>query len=123
MADHRALQGHADGGGDQESDRQGGQRVEVEVAGGELLEGALHQPGGVGAEHQHLAVGHVDHPEQAEGDGQAEGGEQQDGTERQAAEGLAEQFADQQATLDLAQAGLRGLAHHGVAFRAVEQGL
>ncbi len=66
-------------------------------------------------------MGHVDHPEQAEGDRQAEGGEQQDRAQRQAAESLAEQFADQELALDLRQAGLGGLAHVGVGFRLVGQ--
>ncbi len=66
-------------------------------------------------------MGHVDHPEQAEGDRQAEGGEQQDRAQRQAAESLAEQLADQELALDLSQAGLGGLAHIGVGFRLVGQ--
>ncbi|MCY1362423.1 hypothetical protein D9M69_491380 [compost metagenome] len=66
-------------------------------------------------------MGHVDHPEQAEGDRQAERGEQQDRAEAHAAERLAEQVAEQQAALDLGQAGFGGGAHRGVAFRAVGQ--
>ncbi len=66
-------------------------------------------------------MGHVDHPEQAEGDRQAERGQQQDAPQAQAAEGLAEQFAEQQLALDLRQAGFGGLAHGGVGFSLVGQ--
>ncbi|MNP54549.1 hypothetical protein D3C76_1491140 [compost metagenome] len=61
-------------------------------------------------------MGHVDHPEQAEGDGQAERGQQQDRAQRQATEGLAEQFADQQLALDLGQAGFGRGAYGRVAL-------
>ena len=44
----------------------------------------LHDEGGVGAEHHHLAVRHVDDAHHAEGDGEADGGEQQHRAERQA---------------------------------------
>ncbi len=66
-------------------------------------------------------MGHVDHPEQAEGDRQAEGGEQQDRAQRQTAEGLAEQFANQELALDLGEAGFSGLAYGCVGFRLIGQ--
>ncbi|MNL50050.1 hypothetical protein D3C87_1730320 [compost metagenome] len=44
----------------------------------------MHHEGGVGAQHDHLAMGHVDDPHHAEGDGKADGGEQQNRAERHA---------------------------------------
>ncbi|MNC32582.1 hypothetical protein D3C75_809440 [compost metagenome] len=111
MADYRALQRHADPGTDGERHWQGDQRVELDGAGGVALQQHLDHVGAVGAEHQHLAVGHVDHPEQAEGDRKAQRCQQQDRTQRQAAESLAEQFAYQQFALDLGQARFGGCAH------------
>lgn len=63
-------------------------------------------------------MGHVDHPEQAEGDRQAQCRQQQDRAQRQAAEGLAEQLSDQQLALYLGQAGFGGGAHGGIGFGA-----
>ena len=118
VTNHRALQGHADDGGHAECHRQCHQWVQRQGLGGVALEQDLHHVGGIGAEHQHLAVGHVDHPEQAEGDGQAKRGEQQDRAQAHAAEGLTEQLADQQLALDLRQAGLRCSAYRSVTFHA-----
>ena len=44
----------------------------------------LHHERGIGAQHHHLAVRHVDDAHDAEGDGEPDGREQQDGAERQA---------------------------------------
>ena len=44
----------------------------------------LHDEGGVGAEHHHLAMRHVDDAHDAEGDGKADGGKQQHRAEREA---------------------------------------
>ncbi len=49
----------------------------------------LHGVGRVRAEHQHLAVGHVDDAQEAEGDGQAERREQQHAGQRQAVQQIA----------------------------------
>lgn len=114
VADHRALKQHADPGGDGERHRQRRQRVERQPLRRKLLKQPLHQVGGIGAEHQHFAVRHIDDAEQAVGDRQPERRQQQDRTERQAAERLAEQIADHQAVLHLLQAALRLGAHRGV---------
>ncbi|MNI39852.1 hypothetical protein D3C73_940430 [compost metagenome] len=116
MTNHRALQRHADGRGDEKSHRQRNQRIELDGLGREAQKQQLHDIGRVRAQHQHLAVRHVDHPEQAEGDCQAECGEQQNGAQGHAAEGLAEHLADQQFAFDLRQAGLGGSAHRRVGF-------
>ncbi|MNJ55264.1 hypothetical protein D3C77_507450 [compost metagenome] len=77
MADHRALQQHAHAGTDAEGHGQGDQRVELDGARRVALQHNLHHVGGIGAEHQHFTVGHVDHPEQAESDRQPQGCQQQ----------------------------------------------
>ncbi|MCY1418313.1 hypothetical protein D9M71_338680 [compost metagenome] len=118
MANHRAFQQHADACRDEERHRQCHQRVERQCFGGQSLKQGLHHVGGIGAKHQHLAMGHVDHPKQAEGDGQAQCGQKQDRTQRHAAEGLAQQLAHQQFALDLGQAGFGGGAHTRVSFYA-----
>ncbi|MNC67313.1 hypothetical protein D3C75_1177960 [compost metagenome] len=76
MANHRTLQRHADPGGDEKRHGQSDQRVELDGIRGEALEQYLRHVRGVGAQHQHLAVGHVDHAQQAERDGQSQGGQQ-----------------------------------------------
>jgi hypothetical protein len=118
VTNHRALQRHADCGRDKKRHRQRDQRVELNRLWRIALEHQLHHIRRVGAEHQHLAVGHVDHPEQTEGDGQTEGRQQQNRTEGHAAEGLTEDLADQQFAFDLSQAGFGGGAHVGIGFNA-----
>ncbi len=66
----------ADGNGDR-------QRV-VEQPRREGADELLHHERGVGAQHHHLAVRHVDDAHDAEGDGEPDGREQQDGAEREA---------------------------------------
>ena len=46
----------------------------------------LHHEGGVGTEHDQLAMGHVDHTHDTEGDGQADGGQQQHRAQAEAEE-------------------------------------
>lgn len=92
------------------------QRVELDGGGHVALHHQLHHVSRVRPEHQHLAVGHIDHAEQAEGDCQAQGREQQDRTQRHAAEGLAEDLAEHQFAFDLRQAGLGSGVHGGVGF-------
>ncbi|MNE15807.1 hypothetical protein D3C80_1087280 [compost metagenome] len=116
VANHRALQQHADAGRDEERHRQRHQWVERQRLGGQALQQGLHHVGGIGTEHQHLAMGHVDHPEQAESDGQAQRGQQQDRPQRHAAESLTEQLTHQQLALDLGQAGFGCGVYSGVTF-------
>ena len=52
--------------------------------GAEVRMTLLHDEGGVGAEHHHLAMRHVDDAHDAEGDGEADRGEQQHRAERDA---------------------------------------
>ena len=69
--------------GDQEGERDGDRQRVVEQPGAAGADDLLHDEGGVGAEHHHLAVRHVDDAHHAEGDGEADGGEQQHRAERQ----------------------------------------
>lgn len=101
--------------------RQRDQRVELDGLGHIALHHQLHHIGGVGAEHQHLAVSHVDHAEQAEGDRQAQSRQQQDRAQGHAAERLAEDFTHHQFAFDLGQAGFSGGVHGGVGFHAWRQ--
>ncbi|MNN00384.1 hypothetical protein D3C81_1129720 [compost metagenome] len=122
MANHRTLQRHADGRGHEKRHRQRNQRIELDGLRCVALEHQLHDIGRVGAEHQHLAVGHVDHAEQAEGDRQPQCREQQNRAQRHATEGLPQELADQQFAFDLSQAGFGCRAYTGIGFNAwIEQ--
>ena len=114
MADHGAFQRHTNTAGDQECHRQRNQRIEGQPLRSQLRQRLLHQPAAVGANHQHLTVGHIDHPEQTVGDGQTERGEQQDRTEGEAHKSLAEKIAQQQTVLDFTQALLGRRANRRV---------
>ena len=70
--------------GDQEGERQRDGQRPGEQAGHGAADRLLHHEGRVGAEHDHLAMRHVDDAHDAEGDGEADGGEQQHRAERQA---------------------------------------
>ncbi len=80
----------------------------------EGAEDLLHHEGGVGAEHDHLAVRHVDDAHDAEGDGEPDGGEQQDAAEADALEqGQAD--ADQlQPAVDRAERAVDGVLDVGI---------
>jgi hypothetical protein len=71
----------------------------------------LHAVGGVGADHQQLAVRHVDDAHDAVGDGQAERAEQQDAAERQAGEGAADVLGNGQPAVDGFHRGDGFVAH------------
>ena len=74
----------ADRSGDQEGERQRDDQRPVEQAGEGGADHLLDDEGGVGAEHDHLAMRHVDDAHDAEGDGKADGGEQQHRAQRNA---------------------------------------
>ena len=84
VAHDAALDGDADAAGDEEGERGGDQQRPVEEAGGVGADHLLGDEGGVGAEHDQLAMRHVDDAHHPEGDGEADGGEQQHRAERQA---------------------------------------
>ena len=67
----------------------------------------LHGVGRVGAQHQHLAVGHVDDAQEAEGDRQAERREQQHAGQRQAVQQIADE-ADHALVLTMASRARAG---------------
>ena len=60
----------------------------------------LHDEGDIGAEHHHLAVGHVDDAHDAEGDGEADGGEQQHRAERDSVPGVLHRLPQDEPVLD-----------------------
>src|SRR5690606_40738088 len=74
-----ALDGDAHQSGDEKGRGDGDQQAPLDEVGKQDLD----SPGGIGAEHDQLAVGHVDHAHDAEGNGQADGRQQQDGTQAQ----------------------------------------
>ena len=78
-ANHRAFQQDADHTADDES--QGKRHQHIGVVNRlqrRQLEDQLHHIGGVGTEHDQLAMGEVDHTHEAENNGQSQRGHQQD---------------------------------------------
>ena len=63
----------------------------------------LHHVGGVGAEHDQFAVGHVNHAHHPEGDGQADGRQQEYRAEAQAEEHCVSGLERADAGIDLFQ--------------------
>ena len=81
-------------------------------------ENLLHHEGGVGAQHDQLAVGHVDHAHDAEGDGQPDGGQQQHRAQAEAEENGVGGFVAFGALIDFLQCAVGGVAFGGgVALR------
>ena len=70
--------------GNEEGERQRDRQRPVEQAGRVRADHLLHDEGGVGAEHHHLAMRHVDDAHDAEGDGEADRGKQQHRAQRHA---------------------------------------
>ena len=88
-ADDAALDEDADQAGDDEGQRHGDDQRLVEQA--RIARSRITSwtdEGHVGAEHHHLAMGHVDDAHDAEGDGEPDGGEQQHRAERDAVPGV-----------------------------------
>ncbi len=106
VPDDRPLQEDADQRGGQKGDRDRHQQIEPRA-----VHDRLHGVGRVGAQHQHLAVGHVDDAQEAEGDGQAERREQQHAGQRQAVQQIAHE-ADHALMADDGVAGVRGGGPH-----------
>ncbi len=77
-------------------------------------EDLLHDIGCVGADHQHLAVSHVDDAHQPEGDGQAEAHQEQDRPEAHPVEEVTDETSDPDVRLETALGLPRGRAHAGV---------
>ena len=83
---------HADQGGSDKCRRHRRDQIGVEQRRKVGTKQVLHDVGGVRADHDQLAVRHVDHAHQAVRDREAERGQQQDGAERDAAEDAADHF-------------------------------
>ena len=115
-ADHGAFQRHAHQRRDQEGQRQRRRHVPIQPARQPGAEQRLHHIGNVGADHQQLAMRHIDHAHQPEGDGQPQRRQQQHAAQAQAVEEIACPFDGGQAAVDAAQRVGGGLAHAGVGF-------
>src|SRR5690606_24184502 len=76
-ADDAALDADPDGAGDEEGGGQGDEKGIVEQKREVSADDQLDEEGGVGPEHDHFAVGHVDDAHDAEGDGETDGGEEE----------------------------------------------
>ena len=74
-------------------------RYQSKAPGQVAPEQVLHHVGGVGADHDQLAVGHVDDAHQAVGDGEPQRGEQQDRSQADAGEERRPRFGARQARL------------------------
>ena len=95
------LDDDADRDRDQESCRDGDEDRALEMLG----QGLLHDIGGVVADHHHLAMGHVDHPHHAKGDGKPGGGQHQHEAQAQAEEERLDEFVTRAARIDIADRG------------------
>ena len=99
-ADDAALDQDTDPAGNDEGQRHGNQQRIVEQPGITGADDFLHHERDIGPDHDHLAVGHVDHPHHPEGDGETDGGEQQHRAERQAVPGILHGGPHCEVTLD-----------------------
>ena len=81
-----------------------------------LPEDVLHDVRRVGADHDQLAVRHVDDAHQAIGDRKAERGQQQDRPQRDTAEHATHHFAGGEALLDRAERSLGFRTQLGIAL-------
>ena len=81
-ADHSAFQKNTDRATHDEGEGNRDQHVGVvNRLKGRQLEDQLHHIGGVGPEHDQLAMGEIDHPHQAKHNGKSKGGHQQHGAD------------------------------------------
>ncbi len=89
VADHRHLQKNAQGRGDEKGDRQRQHKPDAQLDAAQVgRQDLLAEVGGVGADHDELAVGHVDDVHQAKRKRQPQGDQQQDRTETQSVKDL-----------------------------------
>ncbi len=97
--DHPALDEDAHQAGDDEGRGDGEEEREADVARQQLLDDV----GGVGPQHHQLAMGHVDDPHDAEGDGEADGRQHQHRAQGEAEEQGLKLAVPVDATLDMRQ--------------------
>jgi hypothetical protein len=79
--DDATFDGDADQRRDQKRERDRDRQRPAEILRRGVAEEFLHDEGGVGAEHHHFAVRHVDDAHHAERDGEADGRKKQDRSE------------------------------------------
>ena len=114
MTNDSTFEGNPHESGDNE--RRGHRRkdVGIERVGEIAAEDPLHHVGGISADHQHLAVRHVDDPHETKGNGETQCGQQQNAAEAQPVEQGAENLGDQETQFNGAECLLRLLAHTGI---------
>ena len=88
MPDDEALERHPHHGRYDEGRRNRGDEITILPGRPLALEETLDDVGRVGAEHEHLAMGHVDHAHEAEGDGETQRRQQQDAAQTETIEQL-----------------------------------
>ncbi len=123
-ADDAALERDADQAGNAKGDGQRNQNIGAEKS--RRQHGAknfLDDIGGIGANHDHFAMRHVDDAEHAEADGEADGGEQQDAAEADALENILADFDPAPARFEIGKGGIGRLAHIGIDVGAGAQSL
>ena len=94
----------------------GSGQVPIEVRRETLFEQRLHRVSHIGADHEHLAVGHVDDPHQTEGDGETERGEQEHAGEADAVHHVAHHADEALAVLDRRERPCASVSHLLVGF-------
>ena len=114
--DDAAFDGDPERAGHQESGGNGDEQRQVESGRRIQAERFLDHECGVGAEHDHLAVGHVDDAHHAECDRETDGGQQQNRSQAEALEQLAEDIPHGHAAFDEIEGFPRGGTHRGVLF-------
>ena len=117
MTNNGTLKHHPDAGGYNKRHRQRNDRVERQPLWGEPGHHLLNHPGGIRAQHQHLPVGHVNHPQQAVGNCQPQRGEQQYRPQRESHKRLTKQIAPHQAMLNQFQTFGSGGTHASIRLR------
>ena len=105
------LHGHAGHEGDDE-----GQRDRDGERGRLVRHETLHEVARIGADHDELAMGHVDDPHDAESDGEPDGGEKVDRSERYSVEREVEEPVETDARLDPVQRLARSRGDGGAAL-------
>ncbi len=102
--DHRALEDDPDRAGDEKPHRDRDDEIGAEpVRRQECAKELLADKSGIGAEHDHLAMRHVDDAHHAEGDGEPDRGQQQHAAEADALEQIGGEANEPQALADRRQ--------------------
>lgn len=109
VTNHQTLQQYTGHAGYNKGRRNGHPQRILDMVGHQQL----HYIGGVGTQHNHLAVSHIDHAHHTKGDGQTDGGKQQHRAQAQAKEKLVDKGVELDLLFDSHQRFLRRLLHLG----------